>query len=89
MVGVSVSIDILEAIDESIVDDIRDSASHLNGDVGDDNVIDAFALALTASPKPDRSRPFLTNGQKATKENLVFTAPSPGIKPSRKLLEPV
>lgn len=44
-------IEILEAIDESIIDDIRGSASSLNGDVGNDDIIDAFALALTASPK--------------------------------------
>ena len=44
-------IEILEAIDGEIVDDIRDASTDLDAKVGNDDVIDAFALALTASPK--------------------------------------
>ena len=44
-------IGILEAIDDTIVDDVRDAATDLDAKVGNDDVIDAFALALTASPK--------------------------------------
>ena len=44
-------IEILEAIDGEIVNDIRDASRGLDAKVGNDDVIDAFALALTASPK--------------------------------------
>lgn len=44
-------IEILEAIDSSIVDAVRDVATGLDAEVGNDDIIDAFALALTASPK--------------------------------------
>ena len=44
-------IGILEAIDSTVVDDIRDASTDLDAKVGSDDVIDAFALALTASPK--------------------------------------
>ncbi len=50
-------IGILEDIDDTIVDDVRDAATGLNADIGNDDVIDAFALALTASPK---TRPLQT-----------------------------
>lgn len=49
-------IGILEAIDDRIVDDVRDAATDLYADVGNDDVIDAFALALTASPKTGQPR---------------------------------
>ena len=44
-------IKILEVIDNTIVDDVRDAATGLNADVNNDDIIDAFALALAASPK--------------------------------------
>ena len=44
-------IEILETIDGSIIDDIRDASTDLMAEVGNDDVIDAFVLALTASPK--------------------------------------
>jgi predicted RNase H-like nuclease len=44
-------IETLEAIDDAIIDDVRDAATGLDSDVGNDDIIDAFALALTASPK--------------------------------------
>ena len=44
-------IEILEDIDGAIVNDVRDASTDLNARVGNDDVIDAFALALTASPK--------------------------------------
>jgi len=44
-------IEILEAIDSSIVDIVRDAAINLDAKVGNDDIIDAFALALTASRK--------------------------------------
>ena len=44
-------IEILEAIDSTIIDDVRDAATELHADVSNDDVIDAFALALTASSK--------------------------------------
>lgn len=44
-------IKILEAINGSIVDSVRNVATDLDADVGNDDVIDAFALALSASPK--------------------------------------
>ena len=43
--------EILEAINSTIIDDVRDAATGLYADVSNDDVIDAFALALTASPK--------------------------------------
>lgn len=44
-------IGILETIDGTIVDNVRDAATDLDAKVGNDDVIDAFVLALTASPK--------------------------------------
>jgi len=44
-------IEILEAIDGSCVDAVRDAATDLDAKVGNDDVTDAFALALTASPR--------------------------------------
>lgn len=44
-------IGILESIDASITANVREAATGLNADVGNDDFIDAFALALTASPK--------------------------------------
>lgn len=44
-------IEILEAIDGAVVDDIHDASTDLDAKVGNDDIIDAFALALTASPK--------------------------------------
>jgi predicted RNase H-like nuclease len=44
-------IEILEAVDSTIVDDVRDVSADLAVKIGNDDVIDAFALALTASPK--------------------------------------
>lgn len=43
-------IEILEAIDSSIIDIVRDAAINLDAKVSNDDIIDAFALALTASP---------------------------------------
>lgn len=43
-------IKILESIDAAIIDDVRDVSSDLDAKVANDDVIDAFALALTASP---------------------------------------
>jgi predicted RNase H-like nuclease len=40
-----------QAIDRSIIDGVRDAASDIDAKVGNDDIIDAFALALTASPK--------------------------------------
>jgi len=50
-------IGILEATDGTVVDDVRDAATGLDTAVGNDDVVDAFALALTASPK---TRPLRT-----------------------------
>ena len=44
-------IDILEAIDDAIIDDVREASRGLDAKIANDDVIDAFALALTASPK--------------------------------------
>jgi predicted RNase H-like nuclease len=44
-------IEILEEIDGTIFDDVRDASADLDAKIGNDDVIDAFALALTASPK--------------------------------------
>jgi predicted RNase H-like nuclease len=44
-------IEIFEAIDGAVVDDIRDASTDLDAKVGNDDIIDAFALAFTASPK--------------------------------------
>lgn len=43
-------ITILESITDTITNDIRDASTDLDAKVGTDDVIDAFALALTASP---------------------------------------
>lgn len=42
---------ILETIDDTITKNIRDAGSNLDADVSNDDIVDAFALALTASPK--------------------------------------
>ena len=44
-------IEILEDIDDAIIDEVRGASTGLDAKVGNDDVIDAFALALTASPK--------------------------------------
>jgi predicted RNase H-like nuclease len=44
-------IEILETIDDAIIDDVRDASTDLDAKVSNDDVIDAFALALTASRK--------------------------------------
>jgi len=49
-------IGILEAVDEAIVDTVRDASTDLDATVRNDDVIDAFALALTASPITGRLR---------------------------------
>lgn len=41
---------ILKTIDSNIIDHIWDAAKGLDAEVGNDDLIDAFALALTASP---------------------------------------
>jgi len=43
-------IDVLEAVDEEIVSHVRAAADSLDADVGNDDLVDAFVLALTASP---------------------------------------
>jgi len=42
---------VLEEIDDAVVESIRDAGRGLDADVGNDDIVDAFALALTASPK--------------------------------------
>jgi predicted RNase H-like nuclease len=44
-------IEILEPINEATVEGVREASSDLDAKVSNDDVIDAFALALTASPK--------------------------------------
>jgi predicted RNase H-like nuclease len=44
---------ILQHVDETIMDSMRDAGSDLDARVGNDDIVDAFALALTASPKTD------------------------------------
>jgi predicted RNase H-like nuclease len=44
-------IEILEAIDDAIIKDVRNASTDLDAKVSNDDVIDAFALALTASPQ--------------------------------------
>lgn len=41
---------VLEAVDEAVVGSIRDAGRDRDADVGNDDIVDAFALALTASP---------------------------------------
>lgn len=43
-------VDVLEAVDAAIVDHVRRAATSLEANVGNDDLADAFALALTASP---------------------------------------
>ena len=43
-------VDVLEKVDEKVLDDIRDVGTDVDADVGNDDIVDAFALALTASP---------------------------------------
>jgi len=43
-------VDTLETVDSDIVSHVRDTAADLNAKVGNDDIIDAFALAVTASP---------------------------------------
>lgn len=43
-------VNVLEATDESVLDHIRESSADLDVDVANDDVVDTFALALTASP---------------------------------------
>jgi predicted RNase H-like nuclease len=40
---------ILEPIDEGVLDDLQDAGTHIGGQAGNDDLIDAFALAMTAS----------------------------------------
>ena len=42
-------IEILEVIDDTIIDDVHDASTDLDAEVGNDDIIDAFVLALTAS----------------------------------------
>lgn len=42
---------ILEAVDSGVVAHVRDAGRDLDGEVGNDDIADAFALALTASQK--------------------------------------
>ena len=49
-------IEILEATDGAIAEEVRDAATNLDADVGNDDLIDAFALAITASPKTGQVR---------------------------------
>lgn len=44
-------IEILKDIDDAIIDDVHDASTDLDAKVGNDDIIDAFALALTASQK--------------------------------------
>lgn len=44
-------IDILKSISPDVLHHIRDASRDLNAKVGNDDVVDAFVLALTASPK--------------------------------------
>jgi predicted RNase H-like nuclease len=43
-------LDILETVDSDTVLHVHDAAADLNAKVGNDDIIDAFVLALTASP---------------------------------------
>lgn len=49
-------VSILEEIDSGIVTHIRDACRDLDAEVGNDDIVDAFALALTASEKTGRLR---------------------------------
>lgn len=49
-------IEILEAIDDAAINDVREASTDLDAKVGNDDIIDAFALALTASPKTESLR---------------------------------
>ena len=44
-------ISVLQEIDESLLDHLRRASQDLDATVGNDDVVDAFALALTASPR--------------------------------------
>lgn len=43
-------VDALEEIDEDVLESIREASIGLDARVGNDDIVDAFALALTASP---------------------------------------
>lgn len=43
-------VDTLEKADEDVLESIREAGAGLNAKVGNDDIVDAFALALTASP---------------------------------------
>jgi hypothetical protein len=53
----------IEIIDDTIVDNIRDVTAEFNIDVTNDDVIDAFALALLLVRRPDRFTRFRTDDQ--------------------------
>ena len=72
-------IEILEAIDDAIIDDVRDASRGLDAKVDNDDVIDAFALALTASPKTESLRTLpdkpLTDNAGNLPMEMVFAYP--------------
>lgn len=44
-------IEILEVVDDAVIDDVRNASTDIDAKVGNDDVIDAFVLVLTASSK--------------------------------------
>lgn len=56
-------IDVLEAIDAGIVSNVRDAAADVDADVSNDDVVDAFALAVTASPLTGEPRTLPESGE--------------------------
>jgi len=50
-------VEILERIDETIIDDIRSAGTDLRSKAKNDDLLDAFALAITGSPLTDPVKP--------------------------------
>lgn len=56
-------VEILEGIDPGIVSHVRDASADLDADVSNDDVIDAVALAVTASPLTGEPRSLPESGE--------------------------
>ncbi len=72
-------IDILERFDEAVVSHVRSAGTNIDATVGNDDIVDAFALALTACPATGQLQTLPDEppeDERGIPMEMVYTVPS-------------
>ena len=72
-------IDILERFDEAVVSHVRSAGTDIDATVGNDDIVDAFALALTARPETGQLQTLPEEppeDERGIPMEMVYTVPS-------------